>query len=184
MILTVRVCPACPETVPSEMLAEGSIVSVEVFLLLKAVPVVVTPETLTRYALGVVRTTEEGTVKLTCAVAPAIRVKADAVVETLGPAPEVAGARDTVILLADIAAVGKPPPVTRTSCTFGSAACGSVEAAKVTCADARPAAQNRVTNRIAEISAAALLLAASATLRNILKIELDMITNLTIPSFL
>jgi hypothetical protein len=80
------------------------------------------------------------------------------------------------MLLADIAAVGNPPPVKRTDCTFGSAACGTDEAVKVTCADARPAAHNRETNRIAEITAAAPLLAASATLRDILMIELDMVS--------
>ena len=126
--------------------------------------------------MGVVKTRDDGTTKVTCAAEPTTRTNPAAVAVTLGPAPAVTGAKETVMLLAVIAADGKPLPVIRTDCTFGSAAVGRVEAAKVTCADARPAAQNRETNRIAEITVATLLLAASAILRVILKIEFDMIT--------
>jgi hypothetical protein len=69
---------------------------------------------------------------MTDAMLPTVRVKPDAAVCTVGPAPAVAGARVTVMPLAKMVEVGNPLPVSRTGCTFGSTTAGRAEAGRMT----------------------------------------------------
>jgi hypothetical protein len=135
---------------------------------------------LTRYAVGELTTTDDGTVNVTVAVVPAILAKPDAVVDALGPAPVVPGAKDTVTLLADIVPAGNPLPVTRTDCTLGSAAVGIVEEDSVTCASALSAPSNKVPQRTQNANTAGLFPSAAATLCIIAMIEVDIVPDLDV----
>jgi hypothetical protein len=157
-------------------------VKFDLLMLLKATPPVVVPAMLTRYAVGELTTTDDGTINVTVAVVPATLAKPDAVVDALGPAPEVPGTRDTVTLLADIVPAGNPLPVTRTDCTLGSAAAGIVEEDSVTCASALSAPSSKELKRTQNANTTGLFPSAANTLCIIAKIEVDIVPDLEVHS--
>jgi len=142
------VCPCCAVDGSNETLAGGSIVRLEVFVLAKVAPPCTEPVMLAVYTVGARRVRAAGTVKVTFAVVPTTRANPDAVTWALGPVPGVAGASETVILLARIVPDGTLVTVSRTAWTPGCATAGNAEDESVTgvcaCIDAAAAIKRKM----------------------------------------
>jgi hypothetical protein len=109
--------------------------------LAKPVPAVVWPEIETRYGVAVVTPTDAGTTNVTRRVVPGMATTLDAGVETVGPAPAVAGCSVTVVSAAAIVPDGKPVPVMASVVTPAWPAAGVAVAANVTLVWARTAVE-------------------------------------------